>query len=306
MSDLRDLEVRHLLTFDTVVTTGTFGRAATQLGYTQSAVSQQIAALEKMIGGKLFDRPGGPRPPELTALGRRLLGTARELLARVDAMEIDLRRFVTGETGLITVGTFQSISATLLPLVLGRMRASHPDVEVRVFEADEDDLLLGALARGELDVSFYVGRLPEPFETVHLLDDPFVLLARPGQFPDGPTSLTRIAREPMVGQHHNSCQLMNEEGLRAAGLAPNYVFRSNDNGTVAAMVRAGMGVAVLPLLCVDPGDRRITLHPIDPEMPDREIMIAWRADRTLAPAARHFVDLSIEVAVELEPELHLP
>ena len=66
MAALRDLELRHLSALDAVATEGTFGRAAVRLGYTQSAVSQQIASLERLVGGSLFDRPGGPRPVELT------------------------------------------------------------------------------------------------------------------------------------------------------------------------------------------------------------------------------------------------
>ena len=108
----------------------------------------------------------------------------------------------------------------------------------------------------------------------------------------------------MIGQHENSCQLFNEAGLRAGGLDPEYVFRSNDNGTVAAMVRAGMGVAVLPLLCVDLEDPRLALHPLEPAIPDRRISIAWREGRTLSPTARRFVDVALEVGEELTERLH--
>ena len=85
VTSLRDLEVRHLIALDAVATEGTFGRAAERLGYTQSAISQQIAALERLVDGKLFDRPGGPRPVELTPLGAEVLDAARDLLNRVEA-----------------------------------------------------------------------------------------------------------------------------------------------------------------------------------------------------------------------------
>src|SRR6186997_2567225 len=73
MSTLRDLEIRHLAALDAVATEGTFGRAAERLGYTQSGVSQQIATLERTLGGAVFDRPGGPRPVRLTPLGKLVL-----------------------------------------------------------------------------------------------------------------------------------------------------------------------------------------------------------------------------------------
>jgi DNA-binding transcriptional LysR family regulator len=97
--------------------------------------------------------------------------------------------------------------------------------------------------------------------------------------------------------------LLNEAGLRSAGLDPSYVFRTNDNGTVAAMVRAGMGVAVMPLLCTEPEDPRTELHPLDPPIPGRRVSIAWRAGRTLSPAAGAFVELTTAVCAELsEPD----
>ena len=80
MTGLRDLDMRLLVAFDAVATEGTFGRAAERLGYTQSAVSQQIASLERVIGDQVFDRPGGPRPVELTPLGALLLEHSRVLL----------------------------------------------------------------------------------------------------------------------------------------------------------------------------------------------------------------------------------
>lgn len=299
MTGLRDLELKHLIALEAVAREGTFGRAATQLGYTQSAVSQQIAALERLVEGKVFDRPGGPRPVELTPLGHRLLDGARELLGRVDAIDHDLRRFREGEVGRLAVGTFQSMSATVLPLVVGRLRRDHPDIELTVVESDQDDELNQSLTRGDLDLSFALDDGLGTQEMTHLLDDPFVLVARPGQFPDGPVAVRDLIGLPHIGQPACSCQLRSESGLRERGLDPDYVFRSADNGTVIAMVRAGLGVAVLPLLCVDPDDPRTAIHLLDPPMPDRRIGVAWRSGRTLSPLAERFIELAVEAGREV-------
>jgi DNA-binding transcriptional LysR family regulator len=299
MPTIRDLELRHLVALDAVATEGTFARAAERLGYTQSAVSQQIAALERTVGSKVFDRPGGPRAVELTAFGATLLRHGRDLLARVDALGDELDRFREGHVGRLTVGTFQSISSAVLPAVVGRFRERSPDVEVQLFETDVDELLVEHLERGQTEVSFLAGDAPPEFESRHLLTDPFVLIARPGQFPAGPVPVSAFADQPMIGQHENSCSLLNEAGLRAFGLDPSYVFRTNDNGTVAAMVRAGMGVAVMPLLCTEPEDPRTSLHPLDPPIPGRRVSIAWRSGRTLSPAAEVFVELAVDVCSEL-------
>lgn len=299
MTGLRDLELKHLIALDAVANEGTFGRAAEHLGYTQSAVSQQIAALERLVDGRVFDRPGGPRPVELTPLGQRLLDGARDLLGRVDALDHDLERFRNGEVGRLTIGTFQSMSATVLPRVVARLRAEHPDVELTVVESDLDEELDRGLDRGELDLSFAIDDRGRADGITHLLDDPFVLVARPGQFPDGPVPVGDLAGLPHVGQPHCSCQVRTEVGLRDRGLEPDYVFRSADNGTVIAMVRAGLGVAVLPLLCVDPEDPRTSLHRLTPAIPDRRIGVAWRAGRTLSPLAERFIELAVEAGREV-------
>ncbi len=306
MPHLRDLEFRHLVALDAVATEGTFGRAADRLGYTQSAISQQIASLERIAGEPVFDRPGGPRPVELTPFGEQLLGHGRRLLSQLDGIDNELDRFRHGDLGTLSIGTFQSVSATVLPQVVGRIRQHHPDLEMTVFESDHDDELDERLGNGELDLSFVVGDVGAEFESRHLLNDPFVLVARPGQFAAGPVALVDLAEEPMIGQHENSCQIANEAGLRSAGIDPSYVFRTNDNGTVAAMVRAGMGVAVLPLLCVEPDDPRTALHQLKPAIPARHISIAWRKGRTLSPAAHRFVDLAAEVGAELAERMVAP
>ena len=299
MTGLRDLDIRHLVALDAVASEGTFARAADRLGYTQSAVSQQIAALERIVGDPVFDRPGGPRPVELTPLGAHLLNHGRRLLAHLDVVSDELDRFRTGDVGRLRIGTFQSTSNTLLPLLIGPMRRDHAELEIEVFESDDDGELHQQLLMGEIDLSFVVGEVGPDFETRHLLTDPFCLLTRPGQFPAGPVSIAELNHEPLVGQHQNSCQLTNESGLRALGVEPNYVFRSNDNGAVAAMVRAGMGIAVLPLLCVEPDDPRIEIHALAPTIPARELSIAWRAGRTLSPASERFIELAVGTSADL-------
>lgn len=303
MINLRDLELRHLVALDAVAAEGTFARAADRLGYTQSAVSQQIAALERILGDKVFDRPGGPRPVVLTPLGAELLERGRELLARVDAMSLDLDLFRTGSVGKLGIGTFQSVSAMLLPKIVARMRETFPTLELQVMETDLQDVLEQALDSGEVEVSFLVGDPGPDFDSVHLIDDPFVLIARPDQYPPGAVRIDDIRGEPMIGQHPNTCQVLNEAGLRSIGLEPNYVYRTNDNGTVAAMVRAGMGVAVMPFLCVEPEDPRIAIHQLDPPIPDRAICLAWRRNRTLSPAAERFIQLTIDASHDLTGQL---
>ena len=102
------VEMRHFLALEAVAREGSFGKAATALGYTQSAVSQQIAKLEQLVGHRLVDRPGGPKPVSLTDAGRLLLTHADAIAARVSAAQADLTALADGEAGTLRVGVYQS------------------------------------------------------------------------------------------------------------------------------------------------------------------------------------------------------
>jgi DNA-binding transcriptional LysR family regulator len=289
---LRDLDLRLLITLDAVAREGTFGRAAERLGYTQSAVSQQIAALERVIGSPVFDRPGGPRPVELTPLGELVLQHARELLRRVDVLADDLDRFRAGDLGRLDVGTFQSVSVAVLPRILHELRALHPNLVARPYESDDEADLVGKVLGGQLELSFHVGAIPAELDGRLMCQDPFVVVARHDDVDDGPIHPRQLASAPLIGQTDNSCHRAMDAGLRSAGCEPQYVFRSNDNTAVVAMVRAGMGMAVLPLLAVDLNDDSVALRPLQPSIPDRVISLVWRRGRTLSPVATRFIELA--------------
>ena len=173
------VELRHLLALQAVAEEGSFGRAARSLGYTQSAISQQIAALERIVGQRLIDRPGGPRPVTLTDAGTLLLTHARAINARLAAAQADLDAFGNGDSGPLSVGTYQSVGARVLPTLLAAFRAEWPKVDVRLVESADDRELLELVERGDIDLSFCVFPLEGgPFESVELMRDPYVLVVR--------------------------------------------------------------------------------------------------------------------------------
>src|SRR5689334_25422038 len=102
------VEIRHFAALQALSDEGSFGRAAERLGYTQSAVSQQIATLERIVGERLVERPGGPRPISLTEAGELLLHHAQSIVARLQAARADLDALRAGDVGTLRVGTFQS------------------------------------------------------------------------------------------------------------------------------------------------------------------------------------------------------
>ena len=296
---LRDLELKHLIALDAVATEGTFGKAANRLGYTQSAVSQQIATLERLVGSQLFDRPGGPRPVALTPLGKLVLGHARDIIARVEATGEAVERFVAGTVGRIDIGTFQSVSNVLLPAMVRQLRGEYTAVDIRLFEEEDNDAGAQGVVAGDLDLAFTIGHRDGELDSMLLLDDPFVLVAPRGELPDGPFPTARLDDLPLVGYPPSSCQIDIENGLRTVGANPTFVFRTFDNGAQMAMVRAGMGWAVMPLLAVDTRDDELDIRFLSPELPPRQICLVWRRDRTLSPVAARMVELAAEVAKDL-------
>ncbi len=292
---LADADLRHLSALRAVAEEGTFGRAAARLGFTQSAVSQQIATLERLVGEPLFDRPGGPRPVTLTPAGRLLVPHAVALLERVRAAEADLAGLRSGQTGTLRVGTFQSVSVRVLPLVLADLHRERPSVKVLPFEHDDQEELLAQLKGGELDLSFLVEPIvDDSLEVRRMCADPFVVLL-PLDSPilpaTGPVSTTDLLTMPLISQMPNMCQTLIENGLARHGRL-DISFRSNDNAAVQAMVRAGVGHAVLPSLAVDHDDAAVAIRPLDPPLDPRVIVLASVRGRRLPPAADAFVELA--------------
>ena len=174
---MSDAELRHLAALAAVADEGSFGRAAARLGYSQSTISQQIAALEKAVGGAVFDRPGGPKPVRITPLGALVLAHGRDLLAKAAAMAAALDRFKAGD-GRVDIGTFQSVSNVILPPVVRRLREEHPGCDIRLFEEETDQPQVS-----DLDLMFFDGRVDGDVQHLKLLDDPYLLVARPGPSP---------------------------------------------------------------------------------------------------------------------------
>ena len=185
------VELRHFAALQAVASAGSFGRAAERLGYTQSAVSQQIATLERIVGEQLVERPGGPRPVSLTEAGQLLLRHADSIVARLQAAQADLQALQAGEAGTLRVGTFQSAGARVLPEVMRRFTAQWPLIEVMLEEHDDEEVA-AALERGEIDVGFVLLPVGDaPLETVELLRDPYVLVVAAGSpLAEGPPSLS--------------------------------------------------------------------------------------------------------------------
>ena len=296
-NDWLGIDLRHLAALEAVARTRSFGRAARELGYTQSAVSQQIAQLERIVGQRLFHRPGGPRRVEPTEAGLLLLGHADAIVARLDAARADMAALAEGAAGTLRVGIYQSVGARLLPALVRRFRAQWPLVGVRVREESSAADLLRLLEHGELDLTFADLPLREgPFEWAELLQDPYVLLvsARSELAKlDAAPPLREVAKLPLIGR-----RTTDEPDRFLAGRVPelNVVFRTDDNGTLGALVAEDLGAAIEPRLVVDPRDPAVKMLPFGSRIPPRTLVLAWHRDRYRSQAAQAFVELAREVA----------
>jgi DNA-binding transcriptional LysR family regulator len=296
------IELRHFLALEAVARTGSFGKAAVALGYTQSAVSQQIATLERIVGQRLVERPGGPKPVSLTEAGRLLLTHADAIAARIAAAQADLTALSDGQAGTLRVGVFQSVGQRILPELMRRFLHSWPQVKVSLTESANDVELLDLVERGELDLTFSDLPLTEgPFDSVELLRDPYVLVV-PVDSPlaerDAPPALREISDLDLIGHKH--CRTL--QHLESVFRRPlHFVFQSDHNQTVQALVASGVGSALVPGLTMDPEDETTTLIEL-PKLPPRLIAMAWHRDRYRTPAARAFVETAQEVCAELELE----
>ncbi len=289
---LHGIELRHLIALQAIAEEGSFGRAAIKLGYTSrpSANSSRRSSARSGEARRAAGRPQG----RLADRGRLLLNRhAEAIVGRLKAAQADLSAFAEGAAGPLRVGTYQSVSARLLPTLIRRYREAWPKVDVQLSESAIDEELEGRVERGDVDLSFVMLPVGDPLESEQLLVDPFVLIV-PTDSPLArratPPSLREIAQHPLIG--YRQCRSMEgiETAMRRAGSEPNIVFRSDDNGTVQGMVAAGVGVALVPRLTLQPMDGSLAVIDMSMLLPPRLIGIAWHRDRYRTPAARAFVE----------------
>ncbi len=298
MGSLGDVDARHLSALVAVVEEGTFARAAATLGFTQSAVSQQIAQLERAAGVSVFDRQPGPRPVRLTPAGRSVLAFARRSLAAVAEMDGELDRLRRGVTGRLVIGTFQSFSSEILPAIVGTMRRDAPEVDLVLVETDDVTVLRRDVLAGDTDLAFTIETDGDPMLRTELLGlDPFVVIAPVAEATGSTATPADLDGRVFVGQAlHDTCQLMIDDRLAGIGVRPEYGFRFHDNGAVQSMVRSGMGWSVMPSLAVNHDDPGIVVLELDPPIAPRSVHIIRARDRTLPGAAERFVEIAREVS----------
>src|SRR5262252_6874734 len=284
------LGLREMRAVLAVAELGSFRRAAAELGYTQSALSHQVSALEAAIGWPLFHRPGGRAPVRLTPAGEAVCRRARRVLSEVEAMAADAEGAERGEKVRVRVGVSQTAAAEIMPPALRAFREEHPGVEVVLSETDDATGCRDALRRGELDLAFSYNPEPDEFvEAVPVLEDSWVILTRRDSAIaelEQPGFEVLDGQDVVAGTHRWMAQIEIEEAWERLGIVPKVVYRTDDNLALQRLVAAGLGHACIGRLAarraVDPA--LTWLSPREP-LALREIVLNYPRRRRLSATA---------------------
>jgi DNA-binding transcriptional LysR family regulator len=304
------LNVSRLRVLSEVARQGSFSAAADELSYTQSAVSQQIAALEAETGMTLLERR--PRGVRLTSAGRTLVEHAEGILARLHAAEEELSEIAGLRGGELRMASFPTAGATLMPVAIAGFRASYPEVRLTLAEGEPEEIA-PRLDAGEFDLALLfefsapdeapAGNAPaaDPvaadagrarLKRVELLEDPMYLALPREHRLAGKRSLRldELQGEAWVQTSESSpCARHVVRCCRAAGFEPVVAFESDDYQTVQGLVAAGVGVALIPELALSVVREDVVVRTLSPHPPGRRVIAALPggtgARTRLVPAA---------------------
>jgi DNA-binding transcriptional LysR family regulator len=314
------LDTRRLRVFREVARQGSFSAAAEALGYTQPAVSRQIATLEAELGTILVRRV--PQGAVLTDAGSLLLDRADAILARLDEVENELRALAGLEGGRLRLASFASAAASIVPLAIARFRERYPTVELSITMADPI-YSLPQLRAGELDIAlshdplngapldtvrsaangnFQAGRRETlGIELEHLFDDPmYVVMPSDHRLADARRlDLASFANEPWMLATTNTCpdSRLFLRACHEAGFEPQIAFQNDDYPAILGFVAAGVGVALIPDMVTRGIRDDVVVRVLDPSPPPRPIMAALPAGYR-SPAATAMLGVLREVSAQ--------
>lgn len=297
------LDPKLLATFREVAVRGSFSAAAEELSFTQPAVSQHIARLERDLGTRLLERDA--RAVTLTPAGETLLRHADALLEAMRRARTEVQAASGQGRPCVRVGAFATAASSLIPGAARELRARTPgvDLQLQVLEPDEseDALLVGSLDIGmgiESDVVPTVERIG--LEHVLIGEDPFVVAMPPDHRLAGRSSIRieDLADDPWMtptGGHCSDCDIV-ARACRAAGFDPDVRVTLDDYDAMMGLVEAGMGVALVPTLALVNRRGDVVTRPIHGRPPARRILAAMRAGER-DPLVDRFVE-ALRVAAQ--------
>jgi len=283
---------------------GTLAAAAEVLHLTPSAVSQQMAKLEREARTRLIERHG--RRARLTEEGHLLARHAERILGAVEEAEADLDERRGQVIGDVRVGAFPSAARGLLPRVLVAMNERYPRLRTRLAEIEPYDAM-AQVARGDLDLVVSQDWLTVPIAVPDRLCsadiglDPAHIVLPPGHrlAGRGSLSLDELVEERWIASTAGTiCLDWLNLTFRAAGHEPIIAHQANEFATQFQLVAAGLGVGLIPRLATDLAPPEVTIHAVEPVVA-RRLFAVWRQDSARRPSIRALVDTLRETWAQL-------
>ena len=299
------LDIKRLRILREVAAQGSFSAAADALFLSQSAVSQQIATLEKEVGMQLLDRARGG--PKLTDAGRVLVGHAEAAIARLDEAERELAAIAGLEGGELRLASFPSASATVLTEAVSVFHRRHPKVRLSIAEA-EPEQSLPRLKGGELDLALSfdypsVPSAPDRDLELTLLLTESMHLALPKKHPLAERRVVPLAELSeerwLCGSRPSSCGEVVFRACRDAGFEPQVGFESDDYHVTQGFIAAGLGFTLLPDLALPTLRSDLVVRATDPPAPQRRVWAATRAEGARSQATEEMLSILVEVGESL-------
>lgn len=295
------LSLERLRVLHAVATTGSVSAAADTLHVTTSAVSQQLARLEREVGQRLLERRG--RGVRLTDAAVLLARHASQLLAQVEQVEAELAGHKGAVAGSLAVAAFATAARGLLPPALRSLREKYPELSVRLSEQEPTESI-PALRRGDLDLAVVQDwaeaplTLPPELSRQPLTEDAFDL-ALPADHPlagRAAVTLAELRDEDWISWTAGQiCHDWLTKALRAIGHEPRVRHTASEHSTQLALVAAGLGAAIIPRLGREPALPEVRFVPIEPT-PCRRIFALWRTSTDRRPAIQAGLNALREVA----------
>ena len=306
------LDVRRMRVLREVALRGSFSAAAEALSFTQSAVSQQIAALEREAGCKLVQR--NARGIRLTEAGEALVRHTDAIVARLSEAEAELEAINGVRGGRLRLASFESAAASIMPLAIAAFRAAHPGVELSMIVTEPEDAA-PLLKTGELDLALgYDSRVRGEVDGIartQLLSDP-MFVAMPADHPlarKRGLRLADLADDPWIGSVMDcECNRLVNRACAVAGFEPRIEFETDDYTAMQGFVAAGVGVCLIAELGLTSVREDIVIRSLGRETPIREVYAATALDSHRTPATQAMLEILQGVAARYEsrrPQLQL-
>ncbi len=294
------LDTRRLIVLVEVARRGSFSAAAESLGYTQPAISRQIATLEAEVGAQLVRRV--PHGAVLTDAGRLLVDRGEAILASLAGAEEELRRLSGLEGGRLRIATFASAAASIMPIAVAEFRRRHPAMELDITMADPAESV-PLLLSGRLDLALSHDSMQDPdgIDLVRLFDDPMYVVMPLGHplADGGKLGLECFAQEPWMLATTHSCpdSRLFLRACHEAGFEPEIAFQNDDYPAIVGFVAAGVGVALIPDMVARGIREDVVVRELEPSPPPRPICAAVPADYR-SPGASAMLEVLREVSAD--------